>query len=442
VARAIGARDFDRAFRLRDPYFRVNYLMTQSLQVRHVNLDTTSRPSLKVGLINVGAPAGGMNTANRAIVHYCLSQGHEVLGIFNGFRGLQQDEVRPLRWADVDAWVNKGGSEIGTNRSLPDEDLGQVACQMQRYELDAMILVGGFEAFHALLQLARARDTYPAFGIPMICLPATVSNNVPGTEFSVGSDTALNSIMHMCDSIKQSASSSRKRLFVVDVQGGYCGYLATLSCLISGGTYSYIHEEGVRLEDLLRESRHLKSRFAEDKRQGRIIVRNEFCSNTYSAEVMSSIFEEEAEGLFDSRWVTLGHVVQGGRPSPLDRVRATRLAVMAVNYIEAFLCPDMLHDQALRQFEAVRDRELARAAASHGSLPSSSAAGLETKVHALLAHSRHLAAAVIGIHGPEVEFNSAAELAEFNTDMKLRIPKQQWWLPLRRLNRVLAKYKD
>jgi len=412
--------------------------MVQSLKVQHEKVAAMAQQNLggekrfKIGLINVGAPAGGMNTANRAVVHYCLNQGHEVLAIMNGFRGLKQDEVKTLYWTDVDWWVSKGGSELGTNRTLPAEDLGSVACQMQKYEFDALIIIGGFEAFQALLQLTRARATYPVFGIPMICLPATVSNNVPGTEFSIGSDTALNSIMSMCDCIKQSASSSRKRLFVVDVQGGYCGYLATISCLISGGLYSYIHEEGVRLEDLLRESRHLRDRFAEDKRQGRLIIRNEFCSKTYSADVMSKIFEEEAEGLFDCRWVTLGHIVQGGRPSPLDRIRATRLAVMSVNYLEAFLCPERLPPMVKKHFDVIRGFEmvsLEEAPYTHN-----------TPLHYYLAQNKRAAAVVIGIHGPEVDFTSVIDLAESATDMKLRIPKHQWWMYLRRLNRILAKY--
>lgn len=326
MADAIKQLNFDEAFNLRDAYFKSNYQMISSLQVsneRDSQFTPASSPSkFTVGLINVGAPCGGMNTANRAIVHYCLNRGHAIKGIFNGFSGLLTDDVRELKWSDVDGWVSQGGSELGTNRHLPDdgagsESLGKTAMKLQEHKVDALVLVGGFEAFTALLQLAKNRHLYPAFAIPMICLPATVSNNVPGTDFSIGSDTALNSIMEMCDCIKQSASSSRKRLFVVDVQGGYCGYLATVSCLIAGGAYSYIHEEGVQLSDLLRESKHLRSRFADDKRQGRLIIRNERCSPTYTAEVMSKIFEQEAQGSFDSRWVSLGHIVQGGRPSPL-----------------------------------------------------------------------------------------------------------------------------
>ena len=96
---------------------------------------------------------------------------------------------------------------------------------------DAFFLIGGFEAFSSLLLLEEARQHYPAFRIPLIHLPATISNNVPVTEFSLGSDTSLNALVDACDAIKQSASASRNRVFVVETQGGKCGYIATMGAL-------------------------------------------------------------------------------------------------------------------------------------------------------------------------------------------------------------------
>lgn len=439
VSEAIKGGDFKKAFCLRDAYFKNNYRLVESLKVRHDGREHEKR--FNIGLINVGAPCGGMNSANRAVVHYCLNQGHQILGIYNGFHGLEAGEVKHLTWADVDSWVSTGGSELGTNRHLPENDLGKIACQLQKFEISALVIVGGFEAFISVTQLARNRHLYPAFAIPIICLPATVSNNVPGTDFSIGSDTALNSVMDMCDCIKQSASSSRKRLFVVDVQGGHCGFLATVSSLITGSTYSYIHEEGVKLADLMRESKHLKNRFSEDKRQGRIILRNEFCSETYSAEVMSKIFEEEAEGLFDCRWVSLGHIVQGGRPSPLDRIRATRLAVMAVNYIEAFLCPERLLYETGEQYSKMKSDEISEFSDNLDHLEDEEYICFNETLKLLGSNSK-LAAAVIGIHGPEIKCTSAVELVEKHAILKYRIPKDQWWYQLRKINRIMAKYPE
>ena len=179
----------------------------------------------------MGAPAGGMNAATRAAVRYCLRQGHTPLAIHNGIRGLLDDNVDELSWLHVDGWMTRGGSELGTNRTLPDVDLGAVAAQFQKYDFDAFFLIGGFEAFKSLLILEDARKHYPAFHIPMVHLPATISNNVPLTEYSLGSDTSLNALVDACDAIKQSASASRNRVFVVETQGGKCGYIATMGAL-------------------------------------------------------------------------------------------------------------------------------------------------------------------------------------------------------------------
>ena len=172
-----------------------------------------------------------MNAATRAAVRYCIKQGHIPLAVHNGFRGLFDDAIHELSWLGVDGWMSRGGSELGTNRTLPDVDLGAVASRFQQHNLHGMMLIGGFEAFNALLILENGRKHYPAFHIPMVHLPATISNNVPMTEFSLGSDTSLNALVDACDAIKQSASASRNRVFVVDTQGGKCGYIATMGAL-------------------------------------------------------------------------------------------------------------------------------------------------------------------------------------------------------------------
>lgn len=172
-----------------------------------------------------------MNAATRAAVRYCLRQGHHPLAIHNGFRGLLDDSIHELSWLGVDNWMPRGGSELGTNRALPDIDLGGIAAKFQEHRFHALLMIGGFEAFSSLLILEQGRKHYPAFHIPMTHLPATLSNNVPLTEYSLGSDTSLNALVDACDAIKQSASASRNRVFVVETQGGKCGYIATMGAL-------------------------------------------------------------------------------------------------------------------------------------------------------------------------------------------------------------------
>lgn len=179
----------------------------------------------------MGAPAGGMNAATRAAVRYCLRKGHTPLAIHNGFKGLLDDHITELSWLSVDGWMARGGSELGTNRALPDIDLGGVAAKFQKHQFDAFFMIGGFEAFTSLLTLEAARQHYPSFHIPLVHLPATISNNVPVTDYSLGCDTSLNALVDACDAIKQSASASRNRVFVVETQGGKCGYIATMGAL-------------------------------------------------------------------------------------------------------------------------------------------------------------------------------------------------------------------
>ena len=117
-----------------------------------------------------------------------------------------------------------------------------MAKQLAEKNIHGLLMIGGFEAYHAALLLAESRTKYPEFKIPMIVLPATISNNVPGTDFSLGCDTALNEITEICDRIRQSAAGTKRRLFIIEVMGGYCGYLATMAGMAGGSDTAYIHE--------------------------------------------------------------------------------------------------------------------------------------------------------------------------------------------------------
>lgn len=169
----------------------------------------------RIAIIHIGAPAGGMNAATRAAAAYCLGRGHRPFAIKNGFTGLTRHAaVQELNWNTIDGWSIRGGSEIGTNRNTPDCDIGMVAYYFQKFRFDGLLIIGGFEAYSSLNMLKNARKAYPAFRIPMVLIPATISNNVPGTDFSIGSDTCLNALIEYCDAIKQSASATRRRVFV------------------------------------------------------------------------------------------------------------------------------------------------------------------------------------------------------------------------------------
>ncbi|KAJ4266451.1 6-phosphofructokinase, alpha subunit [Fusarium torreyae] len=413
LAKAVDAKDFEKAMSLRDAEFADqwgSYMLTTNVMVDDSKLPEKDR--MRIGFINVGAPAGGMNAAVRAAVAYCLSKGHEPMAIHNGFAGFARHHgdnpigaVRPFDWLEVDGWASKGGSEIGTNRELPGESgMERIANLIEEYHFDALFIVGGFEAFHSISQMRKARDTYPSLCIPICLLPATISNNVPGTEYSLGSDTCLNELVNYCDKIKQSASATRRRVFVIETQGGRSGYIATLSGLDVGASAVYIPEEGVSLEMLNSDVNHLKEVFKKDKgqsRAGRLILVNEKASKVYSAKLIADIIREEAHDRFESRESIPGHVQQGGVPSAMDRCRAVRLAIKCIQHLESF----------------------GRNAHNHVKKDPKSAS-------------------VIGIQGSEVVFSGMQELEENGTDWPNRRPKVAHWLGLSDVVNMLAGRPD
>lgn len=370
---------------------------------------------MRIGFINVGAPAGGMNAAIRAGVAYCRSRGHEPIAIHNGFAGFARHHgddplgaVRPFDWLDVDSWASKGGSEIGTNRELPEESgMELIASLIKKYKFDALFLIGGFEAFHAISQLRKARSQYPSLCIPFTLLPATISNNVPGTEYSLGSDTCLNELVAYCDKIKQSASATRRRVFVIETQGGRSGYIALLAGLSVGASAVYIPEEGISLQMLTADVMHLKDVFTRDKgqtRAGRLVLINEKASRTYNAKLIADIMREEAHNRFESRDSIPGHVQQGGVPSPMDRCRAVRLAIKCIQHLEKFGPKGYDKSEKIAQDP--------------------------------------LSASVIGIKAADVVFTSMQELEENETDWKNRRPTEAHWMSMKSIVDVLGGRPD
>ncbi|PWY74143.1 6-phosphofructokinase PfkA [Aspergillus eucalypticola CBS 122712] len=411
VTKHIQNKEFAEAMALRDSEFKeYHYSYINTSTPDHPKLLLPENKRMRIGIIHVGAPAGGMNQATRAAVAYCLTRGHTPLAIHNGFPGLCRHyedtpicSVREVAWQESDSWVNEGGSDIGTNRGLPGDDLATTAKSFKKFGFDALFVVGGFEAFTAVSQLRQAREKYPEFKIPMTVLPATISNNVPGTEYSLGSDTCLNTLIDFCDAIRQSASSSRRRVFVIETQGGKSGYIATTAGLSVGAVAVYIPEEGIDIKMLARDIDFLRDNFARDKganRAGKIILRNECASSTYTTQVVADMIKEEAKGRFESRAAVPGHFQQGGKPSPMDRIRALRMATKCMLHLESY---------AGKSADEIAADELS--------------------------------ASVIGIKGSQVLFSpmgGANGLEATETDWARRRPKTEFWLELQDTVNILS----
>lgn len=332
VADAIAKHDYEKSLDLRGGSFREAFRTFRTLVRAMPHDPQPGQKRLRLAVMHAGAPSPGMNTAARAAIRLGMDKGHTMLGVQNGFQGLIDGQVEEMTWMSVNGWAIKGGAELGTHRKVPSgSDIYAIARSIEEHNIEGLFIIGGWAGYQTAYNLLNERKNFPAFNIPMVCLPATINNNLPGAELSIGADTALNTIVQAVDKIKQSAVASR-RCFVVEVMGRHCGYLALMSGLATGAERVYMHEEGVTLKDLQHDLDNLIEGFKEGKRLG-LIIRNERANSIYDTNFIEALFEEEGGDLFEVRRTILGHMQQGGDPSPFDRILATRFATKCIDYL-------------------------------------------------------------------------------------------------------------
>lgn len=389
ITKLIAEQEYETAMDLRGHSFREAFhtLRTMLRSLPHDPVPGQMR--LRIAVMNSGSLAPGMNNAVRAAIRIGLDKGHTLLGVRNGFEGLISGDIIEMNWMSVNGWASKGGSELGTNRKIPSgSDFYSIARVIETQEIQGLMIIGGWSGYESGYRLICERDNFPAFNIPIVCLPATINNNLPGSDFSIGADTALNNIVEAVDKIKQSAFAL-SRCFVVEVMGRKCGYLALMSGLATGAERVYLNEEGVTLSDLQTDVENLNRGFRSGKRLG-LMIRNEAANDLYTTPFMCALFEEEGGRHFDVRQSILGHLQQGGNPSPFDRIQATRLATASINFLI----------------------EQAENASTFSSF--------------------------IGLQGAEIQFHDLENFPR-KTDSASQRPKEQWWMSLRPIAKVFAQ---
>ncbi|XP_066958422.1 ATP-dependent 6-phosphofructokinase isoform X9 [Macrobrachium rosenbergii] len=401
VAQAMKDRNWDQAVQMRGRSFARNLETYKMLTRLKPPKPVEGQGGFNLGIMHIGAPACGMNAAVRSFVRNCIYRGDTVYGIHDGIDGLVEGNVQEMKWAEVTGWVGQGGAFLGTKRTLPDKYLDQVAARLREYKMHSLLIIGGFEAYHALLQLYEARGKYKEFCVPMVVIPATISNNVPGSDFSLGCDTALNEITEICDRIRQSAQGTKRRVFVVETMGGYCGYLATLAGLAGGADAAYIFEEQFGIQELQLDVYHMAAKMAEGVQRG-LVLRNENANDNYTTDFIYRLYSEEGKGIFSCRKNVLGHMQQGGSPSVFDRNMGTKTAAKAVTWMTEQMIKHRQSDGSVFCDEANT-------------------------------------AVLLGLQKRQYVFQPVAEL-KLSTDWEHRIPVNQWWLKLRPLLRILAKH--
>jgi 6-phosphofructokinase 1 len=275
---------------------------------------------------HVGAPAPGMNAALATIARLGHRAGWTVWAAQEGLRGVSEGKLRELLPSDVDGIVAQASTILGTNRTVPDDTSRRAqTATLRSADVRAAVLIGGFEALEAAEGLA-------ADGISVVVLPATISNNVPGTDRSIGADTALNEVCGAVDRLKLSAIGARDRVFVVEVMGRRCGWLARTAGVGTGAEIVYTHEDGVDLVRIQRDLAGLRATFDSGRQVGIALVADG-ASTAWDAATLARILEAEAHGRFDTRVCVLGHTQQGATPSPRDRLTAIRTAAAALDHL-------------------------------------------------------------------------------------------------------------
>ncbi|KAM8906390.1 LOW QUALITY PROTEIN: ATP-dependent 6-phosphofructokinase, muscle type-like [Lycaon pictus] len=394
-------RKFDEAMKLRGRSFMNNWEVYKLLAHIRPPVSKTSASMHTVAVMNVDAPAAGMNAAIRSTVRIGLIQGNRVLVVHDGFEGLAKGQMEEAGWSCVGGWTGQGGSKLGTKRTLPKKSFEQISANITKFNIQGLIIIGGFEAYTGGLELMEGKEQFDELCIPLVLIPAMVSNNVPGSDFSVGTDTALYTICTTCDRIKQSAAGTKRRVFIIETMGGYCGYLATMAGLATGADAAYIFEEPFTIRDLQANVEHLVQKMKTTVKRG-LVLRNEKCNENYTMDFIFNLYSEEGKGIFDSRKNVLSHMQQGGSPTPFDRNFATKMGTKAMNWMSGKIK------------ESYRDGRI------FANTPDSGC--------------------VLGMRKRALVFQPVTELKD-QTDFDHHIPKEQWRLKLRPILKILAKYE-
>ena len=277
-----------------------------------------------IGVMTSGGDAPGMNAAIRAVVRACAYYDVKCIGYYRGYQGIIENDFIELQPRSVKNIINKGGTILKSARSddfRTKEGRKQAYKNLKENNVDAMVLIGGDGTFTGGLIFSQE------FDIPVVGVPGTIDNDICGTQFTIGYDTALNTVVEAVDKIRDTASS-HNRLFFVEVMGRDAGFIALNSGVGAGAEEILIPEEDLGLDTLLES---LKRSKRSGKSSSIVIVAEGDKTGKNVFELADYVKEHLPE--YNSRVTVLGHLQRGGTPSCFDRVLASRMGVKAVELI-------------------------------------------------------------------------------------------------------------
>ncbi|MGG1847463.1 6-phosphofructokinase [Bacillus wiedmannii] len=275
----------------------------------------------RIGVLTSGGDSPGMNAAIRAVVRKAIFHDIEVYGIYHGYAGLISGHIEKLELGSVGDIIHRGGTKLYTAR-CPEFKDSEVRLkgieQLKKHGIEGLVVIGGDGSYQGAKKLTEQ-------GFPCVGVPGTIDNDIPGTDFTIGFDTALNTVIDAIDKIRDTATS-HERTYVIEVMGRHAGDIALWAGLADGAETILIPEEEYDMEDVIAR---LKRGSERGKKHSIIIV----AEGVGSAIDIGKHIEEATN--FDTRVTVLGHVQRGGSPSAQDRVLASRLGARAVELLIA-----------------------------------------------------------------------------------------------------------
>lgn len=266
-----------------------------------------------------------MNACIRAVTRAAIYKGWKVYGIYRGYEGLIEDEIKPLTTESVSSTIQRGGTILKSARSkafMTPEGRAKAFENMRSHEIDALIVIGGNGS------LAGAWEFAKEFDVPCIGLPGTIDNDLYGTDSTIGYDTALNTIVECVDKIRDTASS-HDRIFLVEVMGRDAGFLAQNSAIASGAEAAIIPEDNSNIDQLEK----FIGRGIRKSKNSSIVLVSESPKDGKGAQYYADRVKKEYPQ-YDVRVSILGHLQRGGTPTALDRILASRMGVASIEALD------------------------------------------------------------------------------------------------------------
>lgn len=275
----------------------------------------------KVAIITSGGDSAGMNPAIKCAVDYANQNGMEPYLVYDGLRGLIENKIKKAEPEDVSGILYRGGTVLRSSRSKRffDYKIRELAQKNLRNKgINKLVVIGGDGSFNALHQF------HADFDIPFAGVPATIDNDIPGTDYCLGVDTALNVILNSVDSIRDTATSF-SRAFVIEVMGRHCGYLAMVSALACGAEICLVPEIDYDLDQM-------QERLREEKQGGRTYLIAIVAEGVKMGDYLTRWIGDSLK--MDSRLTVLGHIQRGGAPTARDRIMAYHFATGAIDSLQ------------------------------------------------------------------------------------------------------------